>query len=82
MADMLERLFALMGHGTRARAEILAAIIAFQTMAYITLGQPALPAAATMGFGAVFVASCQAAAVGTLNMGLYANYPIAKPTLV
>jgi AGZA family xanthine/uracil permease-like MFS transporter len=30
-----------------------------------------------MGFGAVFVATCRAAAIGTLVMGLYANYPIA-----
>ena len=32
---------------------------------------------AGMDFGAVFVATCLAAALGTLIMGLYANYPIA-----
>jgi AGZA family xanthine/uracil permease-like MFS transporter len=30
-----------------------------------------------MDFGAVFVATCLAAAIGTMIMGLYANYPIA-----
>jgi AGZA family xanthine/uracil permease-like MFS transporter len=31
-----------------------------------------------MDFGAVFVATCLAAAIGTAVMGLYANYPVAQ----
>ena len=46
-------------------------------MAYITFINPAILADAGMDFSAVFVATCLAAAVGTLIMGLYANYPIA-----
>lgn len=38
---------------------------------------PAILSDAGMGFGAVFVATCRTAAIGTLVMGLYANYPIA-----
>jgi AGZA family xanthine/uracil permease-like MFS transporter len=74
---MLERLFDLKGHGTSVRTEILAGSTTFLTMAYITFVNPAILAAAGMDFGAVFVATCLAAALGTLIMGLYANYPIA-----
>lgn len=47
-------------------------------MAYITVVNPAILSDAGMDFGAVFVATCIAAAVGTLIMGLWANYPIAQ----
>ncbi len=43
----------------------------------LTFVNPAILSDAGMGFGAVFVATCRAAAIGTLVMGLYANYPIA-----
>ena len=46
-------------------------------MAYITFVNPMILADAGMDFGAVFVATCLAAAFGTLLMGLLANYPIA-----
>ena len=59
------------------RNEILAGITTFLTMAYITFVNPAILSDAGMDFGAVFVATCVAAAIGTLIMGLYANYPIA-----
>ncbi|MDX1433937.1 MAG: NCS2 family permease [Gammaproteobacteria bacterium] len=74
---MLERLFDLSGHGTDLRTELLAGITTFLTMAYIAFVNPAILSAAGMDFGAVFVATCVAAALGTLIMGLYANYPIA-----
>ncbi|NIM27810.1 MAG: NCS2 family permease [Gammaproteobacteria bacterium] len=74
---MLERLFDLKGHGTSVRTELLAGTTTFLTMAYIAFVNPAILAAAGMDFGAVFVATCLAAAIGTLIMGLYANYPIA-----
>lgn len=47
-------------------------------MAYITVVNPAILSDAGMDFSAVFVATCIAAAVGTLIMGLWANYPIAQ----
>lgn len=74
---MLERLFDLKGHGTGVRTEVLAGLTTFLTMAYIAFVNPAILAAAGMDFGAVFVATCLAAAFGTLVMGVYANYPIA-----
>ena len=47
-------------------------------MAYVTIVNPAILSDAGMDFGAVFVATCLAAAFGTLFMGIYANYPIAQ----
>jgi AGZA family xanthine/uracil permease-like MFS transporter len=47
-------------------------------MAYITVVNPSILSQAGMDFGAVFVATCIAAAFGTIVMGLYANYPIAQ----
>src|SRR5687768_3050759 len=46
-------------------------------MAYIIFVQPTVLSAAGMDFGAVLVATCLASAIGTLLMGLLANYPIA-----
>lgn len=74
---MLERLFDLRGHGTTVRTEVIAGITTFLTMAYIAFVNPSILSEAGMDFGAVFVATCVAAAIGTLIMGLYANYPIA-----
>jgi len=74
---MLESTFKLSEHGTTVRTEVLAGITTFLTMAYIMFVNPAILSATGMDQGAVFVATCLAAAVGTLIMGLYANYPIA-----
>lgn len=72
---MLERIFQLTEHGTDVRRELLAGLTTFLTMAYITVVNPAILSDAGMDFGAVFVATCLAAALGSLIMGLYANYP-------
>lgn len=74
---MLERLFQLQAHGTTVRKEILAGFTTFLTMAYIIVVNPSILSATGMDFGAVFVATCLAAVIGTLIMGLWANYPIA-----
>ncbi len=74
---MLESLFKLSANGTNVRTEILAGITTFLTMAYILFVNPSILSAAGMDHGAVFVATCLAAAAGTLIMGLYANYPVA-----
>jgi AGZA family xanthine/uracil permease-like MFS transporter len=76
-AKMLNSLFKLDEHQTTARTEMLAGLTTFMTMAYIIFVNPDILAAAGMDKGAVFVATCLAAAVGCLIMGLYANYPIA-----
>lgn len=74
---MLERLFQLQAHGTTVRREVVAGITTFLTMAYIIVVNPSILSSTGMDFGAVFVATCIAAAIGTLIMGLWANYPIA-----
>lgn len=74
---MLERLFQLQAHGTTVRKEVVAGITTFLTMAYIIVVNPDILSAVGMDYGAVFVATCVAAAIGTLIMGLWANYPIA-----
>lgn len=74
---MLERVFELSRNGSDARTEILAGVTTFMTMAYIMFVNPAILADAGMDKGAVFVATCLAAAVGSALMGLLANYPVA-----
>jgi AGZA family xanthine/uracil permease-like MFS transporter len=69
--------FQLSTQKTTVRTEVLAGATTFLTMAYITFVNPAILSEAGMDFGAVFVATCVAAAIGTLIMGLWANYPIA-----
>ncbi|MGO3343816.1 MAG: NCS2 family permease [Marinomonas sp.] len=74
---MLERLFQLKAHNTTIKNEIIGGITTFLTMAYIIFVNPTILAQAGMDSGAVFVATCVAAAVGCFIMGIYANYPIA-----
>ncbi|WP_422911203.1 NCS2 family permease [Pseudomonas sp. MAC6] len=74
---MLERLFQLKAHNTTVRTEILAGLTTFLTMAYILFVNPNMLAETGMDKGAVFVATCLAAAIGSAIMGLLANYPIA-----
>src|SRR4029079_6312777 len=69
--------FGLTAHGTTLRTEFIAGLTTFLTMVYIVFVNPTILGAAGMDKGAVFVATCIAAAVSTLVMGLYANYPIA-----
>ncbi len=73
----MQKFFKLAEHQTTVRVEVLAGFTTFLTMAYITFVNPAILADAGMDFGAVFVATCVAAAIGTLIMGLFANFPIA-----
>ena len=74
---MLENLFKLSENSTNVRTELIAGVTTFLTMAYIAFVNPSILAAAGMDQGAVFVATCLAAAIGSAIMGLWANYPIA-----
>ena len=74
---VLENFFKLKENGTDVRTELLAGLTTFLTMAYIIFVNPSILGDAGMPKDAVFVATCLAAALGTLIMGLYANYPIA-----
>lgn len=73
---MLEKLFKLNEHNTTARTEILAGITTFLTMSYIIFVNPAILSTTGMEHSAVFVATCLAAALGTLIMAFVANWPI------
>jgi AGZA family xanthine/uracil permease-like MFS transporter len=75
--SFLERYFELDRHGTTVRTEFVAGLTTFMTMVYIVFVNPQILANAGMDKGAVFVATCLAAALSTLIMALYANYPIA-----
>lgn len=70
-------MFKLKEHQTNARTEILAGITTFLTMVYIVVVNPIILADAGVPFDQVFTATIIAAVVGTLWMGLFANYPIA-----
>jgi len=75
--SLIDRTFGLTEHGTSVRTEFIAGLTTFLTMVYIVFVNPAILGAAGMDKDAVFVATCIAAAVSTLVMALYANYPIA-----
>jgi AGZA family xanthine/uracil permease-like MFS transporter len=74
----LDSLFQLKQHDSNVRTESIAGLTTFLAMAYITIVNPSILAETGMDFGAVFVATCIAAAFGSLVMGLVANYPIAQ----
>jgi AGZA family xanthine/uracil permease-like MFS transporter len=78
-AGVLERYFELAKHGTTVRTEVVAGTTTFLAMAYIVfVNQFYLGEIAGMDAGAVFVATCLAAAIGTMIMGVWANLPIAQ----
>jgi len=79
---MLERIFHLKENLTSPSTEIRAGLVTFITMSYIIFVQPGMLSAAGMDFGAVMVATCISAALASLIMGLYANYPICQAPLM
>jgi len=74
---MLDKLFKLKANNTSVRTEVIAGISTFLTMSYIIFVNPSVLSLTGMDKGAVFVATCLAAAFGSALMGLIANYPIA-----
>jgi AGZA family xanthine/uracil permease-like MFS transporter len=69
--------FGFAEQGTNVRTELIAGVTTFLTMVYIVFVNPNILGKAGMDPGAVFVATCLAAAASTFVMGLYANYPLA-----
>ena len=78
MAFGLESFFALKANHTTVRTELLAGCTTFLTMSAILFVNPDILSQAGMDRNAVFVATCLASAVGSLLMGLLANYPIGQ----
>ncbi|MBE3583030.1 MAG: NCS2 family permease [Limnochordaceae bacterium] len=73
----VERFFHVRERGSTVSREILAGLTTFMTMAYILFVNPNILSAAGAPAEGVAVATALAAAVATLAMGLYANYPFA-----
>jgi len=70
--------FKLREHRTCVRTEVVAGLTTFLTMAYIIFVNPSILAKAGMDYNAVLMATCIAAAVGTLMMAFVARYPFAQ----
>ncbi len=75
--ELLERIFHLSENQTTIRRELLAGVTTFLTMAYIVVVNPRILSEAGMPVEGVLFATCISAAVATLVMGFWANYPIA-----
>ena len=75
--SIVDRYFRLTENGTNIHTELIAGLTTFLTMVYIVFVNPQILGNAGMDKGAVFVATCIAAAVSTLVMAFYSNYPIA-----
>ena len=74
----MEEFFKLKEKGTSVSTECLAGLTTFLTMSYIIFVNPAILSQTGMNQQSVFVATCLAAAIGTLLIGLLANYPFAQ----
>jgi len=74
---MLERVFALKRNGTTVRTEVFAGFTTFLTMAYIVVVNPSILGQTGMPLAAVAAATCVAAGIGCILMGLLSNYPLA-----
>ena len=73
----MEKYFLFNERGTNLRTEILAGATTFLSMMYIVIVNPTVFSAGGMNFGGVYIATIIATIVGTLIMGVAANYPIA-----
>jgi AGZA family xanthine/uracil permease-like MFS transporter len=74
---LLERIFHLSENGTTVRRELLGGLTTFMAMAYVVVVNPRILGEAGMPVEGVLFATCVSAALATLVMGLWANYPIA-----
>ena len=76
-AGWIDRYFGLTAKQTSVKQEMLGGLTTFVTMAYIVVVNPQILAQAGMPPEGVVFATCFSAAIATLVMGLFANYPIA-----
>ena len=72
----LEKIFKLQDNNTTIKKEFLAGFTTFITMAYIIFVNPQIMSQTGMDEGAIFVGTCLAAALASIVMGLYANWPV------
>ena len=74
---VLERIFHLKEKNTTVRTELLGGLTTFMAMAYVVVVNPRILGEAGMPVEGVLFATCISAAIATLIMGVWANYPIA-----
>jgi len=74
---LLERIFHIRQNETTVHRELLAGLTTFMTMAYVVVVNPRILSEAGMPVDGVLFATCISAALATLVMGIWANYPIA-----
>jgi len=72
----LERFFKLTSHNTNVKTELMAGLTTFVTMSYIMFLNPIIMSKTGMPFDGLFLATCLGAAIATILMGLYANWPV------
>lgn len=72
----MRRFFQFTERNTSYKRETLAGLTTFLSVAYILVVNPLILSQAGMDRGAVFTATALTAIIGTLLMGLLANYPI------
>lgn len=72
----LERWFKLSANNTTVTTEIMAGITTFVTMSYIMFLNPIIMSNSGMPFDGLFLATCIGAAIATIFMGMYANWPV------
>lgn len=75
----MEKLFKLKEHGTNVKTEIIAGITTFLAMSYILAVNPGMLGIIPDGPGpaAIFMATALSAAIATICMAFFANYPVA-----
>jgi AGZA family xanthine/uracil permease-like MFS transporter len=73
----MDKFFKLKQHDTTVSTEIIAGLTTFFAMSYIIFVNPAILSQTGIPWGAVFLATIIASAIGTLIMGLVANVPYA-----
>lgn len=74
---MLERLFKIRQKNTTVRTEVIAGITTFIALAYIMFVNPNILAEAGIPKEAAIASTIWIAALSTMMMGLFANYPVA-----
>lgn len=73
----MDKIFNLKENNTDVKTEIIAGATTFLSMAYILAVNPNMLADAGMDSGGVFTATAISAAIATLIMAFFANYPVA-----
>ncbi|WP_419571335.1 NCS2 family permease [Rheinheimera sp.] len=77
MHTLLDTWFRISERQSSVKKELVAGLTTFMAMSYILFVNPSMLAQTGMDAGAVFVATCLAAAFGSVLMGLLANLPVA-----